>query len=214
MQPSFQPANLPASVTSFYDYFTGEANVRSVASAFGYSFVREYMTLPQSDVAPDWEPALRQQIIKRLPKISMGNESARRETLIAPVLLEIVEHMDVYLLIEQWINVAPQLKGRLDYVVEAKQSLLVVEAKDGNTFNGTTQLVAEMIALDKWSTTGDRLLYGAITTGDLWYFAAMERETKAITVDVRGYSVPGELDKLVRILIGILESEPTNNATI
>lgn len=204
---------LPVNVTSFYDYFKADADAHEVANAFGYTFESKQMTLPQIADTPDWEPELRERIFKWLPRIRMSNEGARRETMVAPLLLNIIERFDYYLLIEQWVNVAPQLKGRLDYILEADQSLLVVEAKDGDTYHGTTQLVAEMIALDKWNRTGERLLYGALTTGILWQFAAMNRETKTITQDLRSYNVPGQLDIVLRILIGILQDKPTHATT-
>ena len=207
------PSLLPASVTSFHDYFKLDVEPDDVAVAFGYTFESVALELPFADVAPPWAEELRERIGRWLPIIRLNNEAGRRETMIEPVLLETSAYLHARLSIEYAVNVAPQLKGRLDYLVRAPQSLLVVEAKDGDMGHGVSQLVAEMIALDKWSKTEERRLYGALTTGTLWQFAVMNRETKTIMQDVRGFSVPGELVDLLRTLIGILQDKPTH-ATI
>lgn len=201
---------LPASIASFHDYFKLDAEPDDVAGAFGYLYGVERLTLPQVVDTPDWAGELGTRFERWLRVVRLGNEAGRRETMIAPVLLETAAHVHARLSIEYGINVAPQLKGRLDYLLRAPQSLLVVEAKDDDMGHGATQLVAEMIALDRWGKMGERTLYGALTTGTLWQFATMNRESKTITQDTRGFSVPDQLDELIRTLIGILQDEPTN----
>lgn len=203
-------SGLPTSITSFHDYFKLDAEPDDVATAFGYRYGVERLTLPQVSDAPDWAQELAIRFERWLRVVRLGNEAGRRETMIAPVLLETAAHVHARLSIEYGINVAPQLKGRLDYLLRAPQSLLVVEAKDDDMGHGATQLVAEMVALDKWDKTGERTLYGALTTGTLWQFATMNRENKTITQDTRGFSVPDQLDELIRTLIGILQEAPKN----
>ncbi len=208
------PPILPASVTSFYDYFKLDAETSEVADALGYSFVIGDLSLPKVAELPAWTEELELLLRDHLLLVRMGNETVRRETIIAPVLLRIVRAYRLNISMEYWVNVAPQLKGRLDYLMRTTQSLLVVEAKDGDVTRGTTQLVAEMIALDQWDKLGDRVVWGVITSGTLWYFATLDRQTKTITQDLlQGFTIPGDLGDLLRTLIGILQDTPTN-ATI
>ncbi len=205
------PPLLPASVTSFHDYFKLGAEPDDVAAAFGYTFEVGALSLPYADRVPPWADDLRARFARWLPFIRLGNEAGRRETMVAPILLEVVAYLKLRLSIEYNINVAPQLKGRLDYLVRAPRSLLVVEAKDGDMGHGVAQLVAEMIALDKWHKSGSRVLWGAITSGMLWYFAILDRDTKIITQDLlQGFTILGDLGDLVQTLLGILKDKTTD----
>ena len=66
----------------------------------------------------------------RRQRVRLPSEAARREVLIAPVLLEIAD------ITQAIVN---------------------------------TQLATELIALDQWVELNDPILYGAITTGDIWH---------------------------------------------
>jgi hypothetical protein len=48
--------------------------------------------------------------------------------------------------------------------------MLVIEANQSDLTRGFTQLAAELAALELRSTTQGEILYGAVTTGDLWRF--------------------------------------------
>ncbi|NJN49563.1 MAG: hypothetical protein HC805_07090, partial [Alkalinema sp. RL_2_19] len=66
-------------------------------------------------------------------------------------------------------------------------------------------LVAEMIALDQWEKTPNQpILLGAITTGSIWQFARLERQTQQITQGLESYRVPEDLEQLMRILVAAL----------
>jgi hypothetical protein len=92
-------------------------------------------------------------------------------------------------------------------LVQNDTNLLVIEAKQSDLAKGFVQLSAELIALDQWTRTSAPILYGAITTGDVWRFGALDRETRSITEDRTLYQIPQTLEALVRILIGILKSK-------
>ncbi|WP_309716584.1 hypothetical protein [Armatimonas sp.] len=49
------------------------------------------------------------------------------------------------------------------------------------------------------------VLYGALSAGDIWRFAHLERRTKTITQDVNLFRVSADLAELSRVLVGILE---------
>ena len=70
---------------------------------------------------------------------------------------------------------------------------------------GFTQLAVELIALEKYEEDGANVLFGAVTTGDLWKFGKLERAEKKITKDINSYRVPADLLELFSILIGILK---------
>ncbi|MEZ4639515.1 MAG: hypothetical protein R2856_31905 [Caldilineaceae bacterium] len=63
-----------------------------------------------------------------------------------------------------------QLKGTLDYYLEADNRLLIVEAKNADLVRGFTQLAVELVALDKWTESPEAMLYGAISVSDIWRF--------------------------------------------
>ena len=95
--------------------------------------------------------------------------------LISPLLIELTTTLNLKLRIELDVHVSKQLQGDLDYLLQsAEHGLLVVEAKQGDTARGMSQLVAEIAALDQWTASEEPVLYGALSTGDLWRFARLE----------------------------------------
>lgn len=80
----------------------------------------------------------------------------------------------------------------------------MVEAKQADLTRGFTQLAAELIALDSWVELQDPILYGAVTTGDIWQFGSFERVSRVVTQHLMLYRVPTDLEMLMQILVGIL----------
>jgi hypothetical protein len=81
---------------------------------------------------------------------------------------------------------------------------LVVEAKQADLTRGFTQLTVELIALDEWIDNDEPVLYGAVTTGDIWQFRSFAREIRTISQDLILYRVPTDLEQLFNILVGVL----------
>lgn len=50
----------------------------------------------------------------------------------------------------------------------------------------------------------------AVSTGVIWQFGNLQRQTKQITQDLNLYRVPADLEELLRILVAILSS-PSGN---
>jgi hypothetical protein len=73
-----------------------------------------------------------------------------------------------------------------------------------------TQLTTELIALDLWSNAPDVTvqpeLIGAVTTGTIWQFGVLHRQSKQISQGLNSYRVPEDLEQVVRILIEALLS--------
>ena len=190
---------------TFSKIFELKAEVDDLAADFGYSLTRKRLALPQYSGELDRLQQLRDRIEEVLPYVNLANEATRREVLIANVVLDLVHYTHAQLRIEYPIKVSNQLQGLLDYLLRSQKNLLVIEAKQEDLTNGFTQLVAELIALDKWQDSTQQLvLVGAVTTGTVWQFCRLNRETKEIEQGLDLYRVTDDLDPLMRILVQAL----------
>ena len=149
-------------------------------------------------------PELCQRLEEAIIRVSLTSEAARREVLIAPILLEVAHITDATVNIEYPIEIDQYLKGDLDYYLQSQHNVLVVEAKQADLTRGFTQLAVELIALDRWVESDDPILYGAVTTGDIWQFGSFQRQARMITQDLMLYRVPTDLEVLMQILVKIL----------
>ncbi len=191
---------------TFHSYFKMRYPVDEILQELGVTFGVDSLAFPSphSNCA-DVVLELQTRLEKRRRRIRLGSETARREALIAPVLLEVADLTEAIVNIEYPIEVNQFLSGDLDYLLEAEHRVLVVEAKQADLSRGFTQLATELIALDQWVELTDPVLFGAVTTGDIWQFGRFERQQKRITQDVMLYRVPTDLKAVVEILIGILQ---------
>jgi hypothetical protein len=192
------------SVTTFTDYFKLNLDIDEVAAYFGYTIQSTDLTLPRTLHAIPWYNDLYDRIQETLPFISLTSEMARREFLIAPVLLDLARYTHVKVKVEFPVDVSDHLKGTIDYFIQAPHHLLVIEAKNADLQRGFTQLTAEMIALDQWIEPTNRLLYGAVSIGNIWQFGTLDRTNKHITQDLNLYRVPADLKELLQILVAIV----------
>lgn len=188
---------------TFSDYFKLNADAEEVLAYFGFLFEVQQLELPQTRRELDRLDDLRQRLEENLSMVNLTNEIARREFLIAPVLSDVARQTHGKIKVEYPIEVSPQLKGTLDYLLRANNNFLVVEAKQADLTRGFTQLAVELIALAEWEEKD--ILFGAVSIGESWRFGKFEREKKMITQDLNIYNVPTSLENLVRILIGIVE---------
>jgi hypothetical protein len=134
----------------------------------------------------------------------LTTEIARREILISRVVTEVVHYTQAQLRIEYPLKVSEQLQGSLDYLLRTDRQIIVIEAKKEDLTNGIKQLAVEMIALDQWMESPQKQLIGAVTTGSLWQFSQLDRETQRIHQGLESYRVPEDLDTLLRILVQAL----------
>ncbi|MGB8699855.1 MAG: hypothetical protein WCD18_10605, partial [Thermosynechococcaceae cyanobacterium] len=140
-----------------------------------------------------------------LPFVQLTSETAKREILVAPILSRVAVICQQVLRIEYALKVNNLLQGNLDYLIRSNHSLIVIEAKRDDLTRGFTQLATEMIALAMLEETST-VIYGAVTIGNVWIFSLLESGTHTITQDIASYTVPDDLEPLVKILVGILES--------
>jgi hypothetical protein len=162
---------------TFSDYFEMGNPTEEILNELGYFFSTQVIALPKNTsfdkkIVED----IRSSYYLLMPKISLNSEIAKRELMIAPLLHEVVKIIDAKLNVEYPIDIDDRLSGTIDYLFRSNQDLVVIEAKKGDLEKGFNQLAAEMIAVDKYEDSGSpKFLYGAITIGEVWRFAILER---------------------------------------
>jgi hypothetical protein len=191
---------------TFPAYFELPYDPEEILAELGYKFTKKSLTLPHTSNQLENITSLKNKIISFLPLVSLNNETARRETLVSPLLLEVITYCQCQLKIEYAVNVNNWLKGNLDYLLRSHQSLLVIEAKNDDLSRGFTQLAVELIALSEIEENKD-IFYGAVTTGEIWRFGKLERNQKLITQDIKLFTIPDDIEEIGHILVGILEVE-------
>lgn len=195
----------PQKSYTFHDYFQLNIPVDELAAYFGYSHDVQHYVLPRKAVDSAFFAPVGQEIEEYLLYVDLSSESARRETLIAPVLLNVARYLKVRVRIEYYLDVTNQLKGVLDYYLQNQDNFLVVEAKDENLQRGFTQLASQLIALDQWLDSNNEILYGAVSIGNVWQFGILHRQHKQIVQDLNLFRVPTDLDDLLQVLVAILD---------
>jgi hypothetical protein len=191
---------------TFKDYFELSNPIEEIVKELGYSYSLGILNLPKKEnINIESIKLLKENYYKVLPKINLNSEAAKREFLIAPILFEIAKETDSKINLEYPINVDEKLSGYLDYLIQSKQELIVIEAKKGDIDKGFNQLAAELIALDKYEEEeGGECLYGAITIGEMWKFTILDRNSKHITKDIHNYTIPDNVEQIYAILMGII----------
>ncbi|EGJ30132.1 MULTISPECIES: hypothetical protein [Moorena] len=195
---------------TFNQYFDLPFTLEDILAEFDYTFVRSplarlrrsHIDLPRQPFTAAIEPLLHQ-LQRNRKRIELINETARREALIAPILFEVVDLTNHRIYIEYSIAVNEHLRGTLDYYI-ANHNLIVIEAKQSDLVRGFTQLAVELVALDQWLQSDQRILYGIVTTGEDWRFGTFNRQERSIQQDPKRYIVPEELTELLEILVGIM----------
>ncbi|MDV3353225.1 hypothetical protein D0962_30610 [Leptolyngbyaceae cyanobacterium CCMR0082] len=191
---------------TFRSYFEMTYDPEDILAEFGYRLQRARITLPQGKRTFPQLAELEQRIERTLPVVSLTSETARRETLVAPILIEIAAFCNCQLKIEYPLNVSQWLKGNLDYLLRSDHEFLIIEAKNDDLSRGFTQLAVELIALAKQQESLDPL-FGAVTIGEVWRFGQLDPQKQQITQDLELFKLPGDLDSLVSVLIGIMEEQ-------
>ena len=192
----------PDSSYTFSKFFELKIPADELAESFGYQLTKQKLHLPEYAGELNRLEELRLRIEEVLPYVDLSNETSRREILISRIATELVHYTKASLRIEYPLTVNNQLQGYLDYLLRGKSELLVIEAKRQDLDYGMTQLVAELIALDKWERSPKQpTLLGAVTTGKLWEFALLDRQSQQVYVGLESYRVPEDVDTLMRILV-------------
>ena len=160
---------------------------------------------------------LRQTLARRTARaIAMGNEKARSELLIVPILLEGVETYPQPISFFSGQDFSPDpargLRGACDYLISLSPNQLIIkapvvavaEAKREDISTGWGQCVAEMVGAQAYNQTHDNPLatvYGIVTIGTIWRFLRLIGKT--IYIDRTEYYL-NDVEKIVGILLAML----------
>ncbi|MBD2203299.1 hypothetical protein H6G33_05105 [Calothrix sp. FACHB-1219] len=211
---SRQPLLDPNRAYSFRNYFELGFAVDDLVAEFGYSCERKFLDLPQYSGRLDRINELKQRIEEVLPYVDLENEATRREILIAPIITDLIHYSRAKLRIEYSIKVDSKLQGNLDYYLRSQNNLIVIEAKQADINKGFTQLATEMIALDKWTDSTQTEILGAVTTGNIWQFGILYRQTQTIEQAINLYRITEELEIVLRILLAALLNTRHSSASV
>lgn len=191
---------------TFSDYFEMDHPTEEIVAALGYSLHLRAIQFPQDQKRDTTRiQRLRDSYYELLPKITITSEIAKREFMIAPLLYEVIRQIDARLHVDYPIDVDEHLSGSVDYLICAAQELVIVEAKRGDLDRGFNQLAAELIAVDLYEDPQPlHKVYGAITIGEVWKFALLEREKKQLIKDIHTLRYPEDIEEIFAIVYGIL----------
>ncbi len=129
----------PGQSYTFSKYFELPFSPGDILAELGCDYERERLELPQSKSIPNEIPELQRVIERNLRRVKLLSEDARKQAIIAPILLEVCEIARTQLNIEYPISVSDQLKGNLDYYIDKGKGLLVIEAKQADLSRGFIQ---------------------------------------------------------------------------
>lgn len=193
---------------TFSKYFDLPFSPEDILADLGCTIERtDRENLPYTQCKLDWLPELAESMRRRLKRVNTTTEQARREALIFPLLDRICDLFDYSINIEYSISVSNWLKGSLDYYIPSPSNLLVIEAKQSDLTKGFTQLAVELIAVDGWIESESPILYGAVSTGEIWRFGLYDRAARHVVEYIPLHRVPQDLEFVTRTIIGILQGE-------
>lgn len=190
---------------TFSDYFKLGLEPSDAVHFHNYHFERKQLHLKPAPVDDDAVIVLQSRLLATMPYIGLGNEVARREFLIAPIVMEVVLATQTEVRTEFALNVSDNLRGSLDYLLRKGQEVVIVEAKRGDLGLGFTQLAVELIAVDQWTDSSQAQILGAVSVGDVWQFGVLDRGQKMVSQDLDLYTVPSDLAEIIGILVAALQ---------
>jgi len=193
---------------TFSDYFKMNISSKNLAKTFGYTFTRdriEFNTEKLNSDLEEWTKNFHKKLFKIQKKINLDSEIAKREFLVAPIIYELVQTLDIEVDIEANTYFDRTLKGSIDYVLNNNSNIFIaIEAKNSEIEKGIVQLTSELIAIDKIIEEKNNFIYGAVTTGFSWSFVLLDRKNKNFIQDIDYFSIK-ELKTIVKILVSILK---------
>ena len=189
--------------------------ISSVKTAFNITVVEGDRFLPEVEaIAPS--PILSGYLQESLPiAVASGNEKARSEGIIYPVLLEVRRLLDrkVSLFSGEKFNVDESvgLNGSCDFLLTHSTEIIeieapavvVVEAKKTDMKTGFGQCMAEMVAAQRFNEMQNSpipTIYGSVSNGIQWQF--MQLVESVLTIDLNVYSLP-PVDRILGDLVWI-----------
>ncbi len=187
---------------TFSDFYNNLYGYEQWLVELGYTLQSGNLELSQAEVGVDAEQIARTITQLRLV-IPTLNEAARRVVYIDPILTALCTALQTTLYIEYPVS-TDGLQGTVDYLLRKAGNLVVVEAKGADIERGFAQLTAELIAVAEVFASGMPTAHGAITTGDLWYFARLNQEEKKIHRDLEPHVLPSQTHRILGVLSAMI----------
>lgn len=136
------------------------------------------------------------------------SESAVCEFLIAPILQEmwLLYADDLTLWSHAYLGIAPPLNGYPDYFLSRRSPLgrvldqpyvLFIEAKSDDFDMAWAQCLAAMLAAQQLNKQPGQVIYGGVSSGEVWYFGKLDGKT--LFQDPRAFTL-SHLDELWAVL--------------
>ncbi len=144
---------------------------------------------------------------------SYVSENAICESIISPILNIVAEHNDLPVWSHIRFDVSEEegLVGIPDFLIAPASDIgttftapiiCIAEAKKENFNEGWAQVLAEMIAAQKFNENKGQEIFGIVTTGNFWQFGKLRGDT--LTMEVVSYSAAENLQKLLNVLNWII----------
>ncbi len=197
-------------------------------SNFTLETVREAFDIQEVDIAglfSDSEPMVPSELLtavleRNIPlATAIGTEKAKSEMIVADVLVELREQLDLGISLFSGIdfNVDDEsgLAGVCDFLISLSPVqfvleapvIVLVEAKKDDLEIGLGQCVAEMVAAQYFNAEKGndiRRIYGATTSGREWRF--LKLEGKKLHIDMAVYQI-AQCDKILGILANMVKQK-------
>ena len=176
-----------------------------------FHLVVEQMTLfpnPIATTAPQW---LGETLARGSP-LALVSEKARSEFIIAPILLALRElsnnQVTIYSGQRLEGDVQQGLVGECDFIITNTPPLpiiqspiiSIVEAKKNDIASGLGQCAAQLVGAQRFNqrhSTDIDLIYGCVTTGEVWQFLKLDGDR--LTIDSDRYYI-----NQMNIILGLL----------
>jgi hypothetical protein len=189
-----------------------------VKTVFGLTTVENGRFLPEIEpIAPS--TVLQASLDRGIPwAVATGNEKARSEAIIAPILLEVREILNQKVSVfsgeEFNVDSAAGLNGYCDFLISRSPEqlaveapvIVVIEAKQENIKLGLGQCAATLVAAQKFNQDKQQaisILYGSVSTGTAWRFLKLEGKT--LTLDLTDYPVP-PVEQILGMLVWMVQN--------
>jgi hypothetical protein len=155
--------------------------------------------------------------LERGRKLPLLTEKARSEQIVTPILEELValNNFTFNIYSGQELNVLPEkdLNGETDYLLSKNPNAYLlsapifglVEAKKKDIDSGLPQCIAQLMGARIFNEQEKNelpILYGCVTTGDIWQFIKLEKNM--VTIDANIYSI-ANLSELLGVLQQIID---------
>ncbi|MEM7532203.1 MAG: hypothetical protein AAF639_08505 [Chloroflexota bacterium] len=152
---------------TFSEIFDSKATIEELFDELGYTYQPDWLhlqkNLDENKMIQDIAYQIEDRLQRRLPRISLSSEMARREFIVAHILGELLDILetksDMKIKVEYPVK-GTRLRGNVDYVLDGSKAVVVIEAKHDEMERGFRQLGAEMIGVAEQRDL-NRLLWGS-----------------------------------------------------